>query len=128
MPVRIMVIGENQEILELFGVILEEEGYQVYLQTFTPEHRLKVEPILPDMIILDLLLHAQHQGWNMIQQLKLSEATASIPLLLCTNAVAAVQEQEVSLRQKGITLLLKPFSINDLKCMVRRLLQPGESL
>ena len=124
MPVCIMVIGDHQEILELFGVILEEEGYQVCLRLFTPEPIAEVAPVLPDLIILDLLIDAQHQGWNMIQQLKLAEATASIPVLLCTTAVASAQKYEVLLRQKGVTMLFKPFSVKALKQIVCRLLQP----
>jgi response regulator RpfG family c-di-GMP phosphodiesterase len=70
-------------------------------------------------------VQAQHPGWNVIQKLKLSESTASIPLLLCTAAVASVREQEAFLRQKGIHVLFKPFGIKELKQTVWQLLQPG---
>lgn len=55
MAARILVINDTQEILELFRILLEEEGYEVILSGFPIQQISDFELIKPDLIILDLV-------------------------------------------------------------------------
>ena len=123
MPARILVINDNQEILELFDDLLREEGYEPVLYSEAFSDLDEIEKIKPDLIILDYIFGGERAGWQMLQKLKMRRSTASIPIVICTAAVQAVREIEGFLEMKGITLVAKPFDIEDLLTGVRQSLQ-----
>lgn len=123
MATRIMVINDTQEILDMFRAILEEEGYEVILYSFAILDMTEYERVKPDLIILDLVFGSEKSGWQMLQKLKMNRATATIPAILCTAATNAVREMEGYLLSKGVSVLLKPFDIDDLIAVVKLALQ-----
>ena len=84
MTMRILVINDTQEILDLFRIMLEEEGYEVVLSGFPFQKISEVEEINPDLIILDVIFNDEKTGWQMLQLLKMRRSTASIPVIVCT--------------------------------------------
>ncbi len=114
MAARIMVINDTQEILELFDELLREEGYEVVLYSQAIQDMAEIERIKPDLIIIDYIFGGEKTGWQMVQKLRMRRTTAKIPLIICTAAIREVREIEGFLRMKGITLVPKPFDIDDL--------------
>src|SRR6266700_5034309 len=94
MPTRILVINDTQEILDLFRILLEEEGFEVVLSGFPFQQVSEIEQISPDLIILDIIFGDEKTGWQMLQLLKMKRSTASIPVIVCTAALNVVREQE----------------------------------
>ena len=84
MSTRILVVNDTQEILELFRMILEGEGYEVILSGFPFQQIHDVEEISPDLIILDIVFDDEKVGWQMLQMLKMQRATKDIPVIICT--------------------------------------------
>ena len=123
MATRILVINDTQEILDMFRAILEEEGYEVILYSYAILDMGEYERVIPDLIILDLVFGSEKSGWQMLQKLKMNRATATIPIILCTAATNAVREMEGYLLSKGVTVILKPFDIDDLVAAVKLALQ-----
>ncbi len=74
MAARILVINDTQEILELFRMLLEEEGYEVVLAGFPIQQISDIEQIKPDLIILDFVFGDQKTGWQMLQMLKMKRS------------------------------------------------------
>ena len=123
MAARIMVINDTQEILELFRDILTEEGYEVALYSYGVHDMKEVERVAPDLIIIDYLIGDERTGWQMLQKLKMTRGTATIPIIVCTAALNQVKEIEGWLTQKRITVVLKPFDVDDLLVAVKRSLE-----
>ena len=123
MAKRILVVNDTQAILELFRIILEEEGYEVILSGFPFENIREVEQIKPDLIILDFIFGEYKTGWQMLQMLKMQRSTASIPVIICTAAIREVQETEGYLVSRGVLILFKPFDIDNLLSMVNQALK-----
>jgi DNA-binding response OmpR family regulator len=119
MAARILVINDTQEILELFRMLLEEEGYEVVLAGFPIQQISDIEQIKPDLIILDFVFGDQKTGWQMLQMLKMKRSTASIPVIVCTAALDLVREQEGYLVSQGVHVVFKPFDIDSLLEAVR---------
>ena len=119
MPTRIMVVNDTQEILDLFRDILTEEGYEVFLYSYAIQDLAEVKRIKPDLIILDHIIGGEAVGWQMLQKLKMRRSTAKIPVVVCTAATNAVQEMEGYLKSKDVSLVLKPFDIDDLLLAIR---------
>lgn len=114
MSAHILVIDDAHSVLEMMKCALEGEGYQVsaFLTPFGDPK--EVEQLQPDLIILDLKLQQRDAAWTFIQQLRLYPPTRTIPLFLCTAGLADVREQETILRKKGIPVLYKPFTLDEL--------------
>ena len=117
---RILVIDDTQEILDLFRVILEAEGYEVLLSAHSYENIVEIEHLHPDLLVLDLLIGKQNEGWQLLHMLKLHAPTASIPVIICKAALTEVREQEDYLQKKEIQVVFKPFDIDELVFAVKR--------
>ena len=127
MAARIMVINDTQEILELFRDLLTSEGYEVSLYSYGVHDMKEVERVAPDLIIIDYLIGDERTGWQMLQKLKMTRSTAAIPIIVCTAALNQVKEIEGWLTQKRITVVLKPFDVDDLLAAVARALTPTDA-
>jgi two-component system, OmpR family, response regulator VicR len=113
---HILIINDTQEILDLMQELLEDEGYQVTTSLALLDID-KVKKIAPDVIVQDLLFEGtQELGWKFLTLARLDPVLARIPLVLCTAAVRTVRDPEMAeqLNQKGIRVVLKPFTIEDL--------------
>jgi len=122
---HILVVNDTQEILDLFRMILEEEGYRVTALGFAVEDLRKIIDAAPDLVILDLVFDREYVGWQTLQKMKMHRETEKIPVLVCTAEIRKAQEIQGYLTEKGVGLLLKPFDINDLIAQVTRLLSPN---
>ncbi len=125
---HILVINDTQEILDLFRMILEEEGYQVTVLGFAVEDLRKIIDIAPDLVILDLVFDREYFGWQTLQKMKMHRETEKIPVLICTAEIRKAQEIQGYLTEKGVGMLLKPFDIDELISQVTRLLAGEGSL
>ena len=128
MTARILVVNDTQEILELFRMLLEEEGYDVILAGFPIQVIDEIEQIKPDLIILDLVFGEEKTGMQMLQMLKMKRATAVIPVIVCTAALHLVREQEGYLVSQGVHLVYKPFDIDLLLDNIKQLLESHEHI
>lgn len=122
---HILVINDTQEILDLFRMILEDEGYHVTALGFAVEDLRKIIDIAPDLVVLDLVFDREYVGWQTLQKMKMHRDTEKIPVLICTAEIRKAQEIQGYLAEKGVGLLLKPFDIDELIAQVTRLLSPG---
>ena len=113
---HILIINDTQEILDLMAELLEDEGYRVTTSLALLDID-KVKKIAPDVIVQDLLFEGtQELGWKFLTLVRLDPVLARIPLVLCTAAVRTVTNPEMAeqLNQKGIRVVLKPFTVEDL--------------
>lgn len=116
---HILVVNDTPEILELFRELLEAEGYGVSLYSYAFRDLDEIKRVKPDLMILDFIIGGEDHGWQLLQKLKMDRATADLPVIVCTAALRVVRELEGHLREKGVTVVLKPFDIDDLVAEVR---------
>jgi len=79
----ILIIEDDFPILELYGYVLRQEGYEV-LTAETGEDGLKVARLRPDLILLDIMLPVV-DGIEVLRRLKASSETSHIPVIILTN-------------------------------------------
>jgi DNA-binding response OmpR family regulator len=128
MATRILVINDSQEILDLFRILLEGEGYEVVLSGFPFQQVSEIEQINPDLIILDFIFGDQKSGWQMLQLLKMKRSTASIPVVVCTAALNVVREQEGYLVSQGVHVVYKPFDIDQILTTIKLALESRKNI
>lgn len=109
-----MVINNSDNILAMFRKILEAEDCEVFTQLFLNSDLRDVRRIQPDLIVLDYYVGREGVGWEFLQLLKMEDATATVPVLVCTTAVRLVQEIASYLATKRVSVLRKPFESRDL--------------
>jgi CheY-like chemotaxis protein len=121
---RVLVVNDTQEILELFEAILGGMGLETILMSYAPRELDRIRQVDPDLIILDFLMGDREPlGWQLLQKLKMDRRTDAIPIVVCTGAVKAAQEQQGYLTEQGVTLVLKPFNVDQLEDAVQRALE-----
>ena len=111
MTPRLLVIDDEQDLLLLYQLILEPEGYDVHLASSGLPQVMNLDHVLPDLIILDYHLRSYGRNEPLLQQLKAHPPTSATPLILCTADSNVLREQEGVLREGGVWVVLKPFAI-----------------
>lgn len=119
---HVLVVNDTEEIIELFRDIVEGLGFRISATTFAPEDLAAVKKIGPDLVIMDLLIGGETLGWQLLQKMKMSRETDSIPVIVCTAALDSVREQEGWLTSKGVKIVLKPFNIDDIELAITKAL------
>ncbi len=76
-------------------------------------------------MILDRLFGGEDRGRQFLQHLRLTRATAQLPVLVCTAAVHLVRDAQDYLASMGIGVILKPFDIDPFLAEVARRLERG---
>ena len=121
---RVLVVNDTQEILELFEVILSEMGHETVLMSYAPRELDRIRAVDPDLIILDFIMGEREPlGWQLLQKLKMDRRTDSIPIVVCTGAVRVANEVQGYLTEQGVTVVLKPFNVDQLEDAVQRALE-----
>ncbi|HEU5325477.1 MAG TPA: response regulator [Candidatus Limnocylindria bacterium] len=124
---RILVVNDTEEILELFHDILEGMGHEMIPLTYAPDDLQQIVEIMPDLAIIDFVMGGlEYRGWQLVQKLRMHRLTANIPLIICTAAKREVYEQEGWLTEKGVSIVLKPFDIEDLERAIERAFSTAE--
>jgi CheY-like chemotaxis protein len=116
---HILVVNDTQEVLEVMRELLEDEGYRVTLHSTAIRDLQTIAHICPDLLILDHMMGDEEYGWQLVQKLRLNRDLAGLPVIVCTAAIKMVHQLEGHLKAKGITVVLKPFDIDDLLNAVR---------
>jgi CheY-like chemotaxis protein len=117
---RVLVVNDTQEILELFEAILSGMGLESVLMSYAPRELDRIRQVAPDLIILDFLMGDRELlGWQLLQKLKMDRSLDGIPVVVCSAAVKAVEEQQGYLTEQGVQIVLKPFNVDQLEDAVR---------
>jgi DNA-binding response OmpR family regulator len=116
---RIAIINDDTAYLELMHELLEEiEGYVVTICKEADDAYEFVKETQPDLVILDIRVGHEENGWVILNLLTLDPATRPIPVIVCSAAVHSLQEHEELLQQYDCDVLPKPFDLDALLAKV----------
>ena len=118
----VMLINDSVDYLETIESLLREEGYAIHKTTDFATAVEEVRHIQPDLIMLDLLFQREMRGWRILETLKITPETTSIPIILCTVAEEAIRGMTEHLASKNVLVLFKPFDIDDLITLLKKAL------
>jgi DNA-binding response OmpR family regulator len=119
MPEKILLVDDAEEIRDLLGGFLEEQGYQVVLASDGNEALDLVESENPQIIILDLKLPGLN-GIEVCKRLKEREETRSIPVIIITGFG---DNKLVALDVGADDFVNKPFDMADILIRVKSALR-----
>ncbi len=118
------LLEDDVAIQEMLLLVLKDEGYTVTnypnahacLQALTPLTEREKSPI--DLLIIDWRLGGDTSGTEVIQQIRHNPALNTLPIILTT---AATFNDIEALRHLQVSLLEKPFSVDDMTLLIKDL-------
>jgi CheY-like chemotaxis protein len=118
----ILLVEDDDAIREGVSALLQWAGYSV--ESFDSGARALEHVVsghMPDLVLLDLLLRPDMNGWQFLEELRKDPRLRDIPVVAMTAADLAPHE----LRQaRADAILSKPFDFEELKSMVGRFVEP----
>lgn len=81
---KILVVDDDEDIRDSLQVILEGRQYTVVTAASKTEGTEKVKSEKPDLLILDVMMSAWQDGFEMARELKKDPQLKSIPILMLT--------------------------------------------
>jgi CheY-like chemotaxis protein len=116
---RIFVADDDSTIAELMRDLFLGEGYAVTLLQYAKNAYEEIAQTLPDLVILDLTLERQGDGWLALNKLRRNPKTACIPAIICSADTRGLRARQESLSAMGCPVIEKPFDIDALLTAVQ---------
>ncbi len=113
----VLVVDDDQLLLRLLEINLNKVGCQVFKALDGPTALRIASEEVPSLILLDLMMPRMN-GWEVIRQLKDSESTRDIPVIIVTGKVD--HETRSKIMEMGASdFVTKPFDVIELRKMIR---------
>jgi CheY-like chemotaxis protein len=90
MKKTILLVDDDPDFLEQNRLLLEANGYAVRTAESGRRCLEAVEAARPDLIILDMVMGARQEGFDVSRELRNSEYTKGIPLVMITSVNDAI--------------------------------------
>lgn len=121
-PRTILYIEDDLEMINLVTVILNRSGYVVKSANSGSKGLELIEQELPDLILLDLMM-PEMDGWTLYQQLKSSESTSNIPVIIITAKSQPIDRVLGLHVAKVDDYIAKPFHPQELLASINQVLE-----
>lgn len=116
---KVVLVEDNSDLRMYISKMLKKFGHHVITAADGLEGWEKVQKIIPDIIISDVMM-PRMDGYDLINHIKTNQATMQIPVMLIT------AKQELDSKIKGLETgaddyLSKPINIRELDARIRNL-------
>jgi DNA-binding response OmpR family regulator len=115
MKKKVLIVENDEDIRNIVGLILEDEGYEVAGCAYTLENLLTMEA---DLILMDEWVNSK-QGPMLCKEVKAVKHLARIPVIIFSTAVDIA---EIARDCKANGYVHKPFDLEVLVSEVRKFL------
>jgi diguanylate cyclase (GGDEF)-like protein len=111
-PIRVLVVDDEKNILDIIKFNLEMEGYEVTTSKEGEEALRLVHEIKPDLILCDIMMPVL-DGLEVCRRLKADGRTNQIPVVMLSARTQA-QDKISSIEAGADDFITKPFDFSDL--------------
>jgi len=84
MKKKIIIIDDDVDLVEAMRLTLENEGFEVIDAQEGEKGLEKTRNEIPDLIILDVMMGTQDEGFHVAYQIRADRKTADIPIIMLT--------------------------------------------
>lgn len=121
---KVLVIDDEQEILSVLDFRLSSWGYETVSALSGVEGLKIAADQRPDLVLLDVMMPGM-DGFEVLKQLKGSEKTRDIPVIMLT-VISAKKEIERGIAGGASFYLIKPYDVQELQQKIYHLIGEGE--
>jgi CheY-like chemotaxis protein len=125
----VLLVDDDADFVEMNRMLLEQNGYAVRVAYSGRQCLAEVAAHRPDLIILDMVMESRDDGFEVSRQLRNSEHTKAIPVVMITSANDSIPfHLEPDRTWLPVdTLLEKPVEPQLLLTVVDKALRPKEA-
>jgi CheY-like chemotaxis protein len=120
----ILVTDHDSVYLEMVEEVLREVGYARVVCVAAPDAYPAALREQPDVILLDIHIGVEGEGWRFLDRLRLTAATRTRPVVICSTDPRVAESKAEWLLQHHCFLLNKPFDIEDLLDVLEPIIGP----
>ncbi|MCR5451685.1 MAG: response regulator transcription factor [Lachnospiraceae bacterium] len=120
----IYVVEDDPSIQEIEMMALKNSNYMVQVFGNAASFYEKMEEIIPDLILLDIML-PDEDGYTIVRKLRSNVKTKKVPVIMITAKTAEI-DMVKGLDDGADDYIKKPFSVMELLSRVRALLRRSQ--
>src|SRR5215213_3121775 len=110
-PHRVLVIEDDPELREMLCEALAGEGYHV-LPSDHPVAPLDVQQLRPSLVVLDLMLGGEPEGYGWLEAVRAWRWTARLPVLVCSGYLENAAPASHRVQALADVTVPKPFALD----------------
>ena len=114
-PHRVLVIEDDPALREMLCEALADEGYRV-LPSDHPVAPLDVQQLRPSLVVLDLMLGGEPEGYGWLEAVRSWPWTARLPVLVCSGYLAPEAPAAQRVQALADVTVPKPFCARSVPC------------
>lgn len=121
----IYIVEDDSNIREIETIALKNSNYMVCAFEKAKDFYRKLEDIVPDLVLLDIMLPDEN-GYDIVKKLRKNPATKRLPVIMVT-AKSTEMDMIKGLDDGADDYIRKPFSVMELITRVKALLRRTET-
>jgi len=82
---NILIVDDDRDVFESMKIVLEAEGYAVAWATNGTEAIQKAKAARPDLMILDVMMNSDDEGFQVTYKMKQDRELCAIPIVMVTS-------------------------------------------
>ena len=82
---NILIVDDDRDVFESMKIVLEAEGYRVDWATNGSEALQKAKAAKPDLMILDVMMNSDDEGFQVTYKMKQDGDLSCIPIVMVTS-------------------------------------------
>ncbi len=120
----VYIVEDDESIREIETIALKNSNYMVYAFEKAKDFYRKLDEIVPDLVLLDVMLPDEN-GYDIVKRLRKNPATKRLPIIMVT-AKSTEMDMIKGLDDGADDYIKKPFSVMELITRVKALLRRTE--
>jgi two-component system alkaline phosphatase synthesis response regulator PhoP len=92
-PADILIIDDDKDLVNSIEIILQTKNYQVRSAFNGKEGYGKIEKKIPDLVLLDVMMATDTEGFDLAYKLKENPKYRDIPIIMITSFTQKMAEQ-----------------------------------
>ncbi len=105
---KIMVVDDNINDMEILFKLLNAQGYEVTCASNGVEALEKIRKSKPDLVISDIMM-PQMDGFGLCRELKRNIETIKIPVIIYSSSFTDAQDEKLVLEEGAVAYFRKPL-------------------
>lgn len=87
---KILIIDDDLDLVASTKLFLESNNYEVYTSVNTKIGIETIKTVHPDLIILDVMMDTNLEGYNFLNEIKSDDKLMDIPIIVNTSMAKAI--------------------------------------